>query len=272
MCSFVVQADAFYHRLYYCMSLCKHTSKSPLLVPTIPEPHEYFSEYASDVVQLNSELKHHVNNSFSSDVKAYIPLVFGFLDTVAPPFQHNPLLLLHFSRWRESICLLSRCGMVSTNVTSLVQTLSKVMSSPSHSTDTSTHSTMKKPHDPLLPHYTRIWNDSCRVWSCHLYAYATPSPASLDTLAKYSPLVEIGAGTGYWSSCLRHRHPSIVMHTYDKDPPSASHSSKSNSYHGRAHTWTSVMKGGVEVMKRHQKSTLFLCYPPPDSGTSRIHA
>lgn len=210
-----------------------------------------------------------MTDNFSSALKQRVSEEFGLLDAVGGGLFHdNPLLQLHFSRWRESVCLLSRCGLVCEDSAALQAQCSAITSSSSASLSVR-HATMKQPGDPLMPPLRRLWSDSCRVWACHLYAYATPSPAALDTLARHAPLVEIGAGTGYWAHCLRLRHPSLRVHAYDKDPPGAAHSQRSNDYHGRAAAWTSVLRGGVEAVERHPQASLFLCYPPPDSGTSR---
>ena len=264
--SLLAQADSFYYRLYYCLELARRVSNHSSQIPSIPEPSVYFTEYAVDVVQLNGELKAYIAANFSEAYKRHISEVFGFLDSASPPFQHNPLLLLHFARWRESVCFLTRRGLVSASVPSLLALCSSSASPSSSSAAAAPHASMKKRGDPLLPPATRLWNDSCRVWACHLYAYATPSPAALDALARHAPLLEIGAGTGYWASCLRLRHPAALLHAYDKDPPSAARAQRSNGYHGRAAAWTSVLRGGVEAVARHAQATLFLCYPPPDSG------
>jgi hypothetical protein len=42
------------------------------------------------------------------------------------------------------------------------------------------------------------------------YAFGVPGNYALDCLARYGPLVEIGAGTGYWARCLRERGVDIV--------------------------------------------------------------
>ena len=41
------------------------------------------------------------------------------------------------------------------------------------------------------------------------YAFAIPSDEALDALADVSPLVEMGAGTGYWAYLLRKRHVDV---------------------------------------------------------------
>lgn len=70
--------------------------------------------------------------------------------------------------------------------------------------------------DPLASLPVHAWRASARVWACHLYAYATPTRAALDALAALGPLVEVGAGTGYWAAALRSR--GVEVHAYDVAP------------------------------------------------------
>ncbi|CAI5731376.1 unnamed protein product [Hyaloperonospora brassicae] len=106
------------------------------------------------------------------------------------------------------------------------------------------------------------WRNNCRDWCCHLYAYATPTQQALDVMKKYAPIVEIGAGTGYWCSLLQRRGVDIVA--YDKAPPSDANAS-GNVYHGHVPQYCSVGRAGPEVLgqKDMEKRSLFLCYPPP---------
>ena len=53
----------------------------------------------------------------------------------------------------------------------------------------------------------------------HAIGYAAPSEEALATLAEHAPLVELGAGTGYWSAVLQQRGVDIVA--FDSEPPSA---------------------------------------------------
>ena len=38
-----------------------------------------------------------------------------------------------------------------------------------------------------------------RLQLAQRYAYVLPESHLLDVIARYSPLIEVGAGTGYWS-------------------------------------------------------------------------
>ncbi|MDQ6879096.1 MAG: class I SAM-dependent methyltransferase [Candidatus Dormibacteraeota bacterium] len=114
------------------------------------------------------------------------------------------------------------------------------------------------------------------------YAFGVPGNSALDCLAQYGPLVEIGAGTGYWARCLRERGVDIVAYDVMGDSwrswfrPSI----LAETRHGgtravvaRPHPqrvepvlWTEVLEGGPEVLRCHPARTLLLCWPDPWSG------
>lgn len=131
---------------------------------------------------------------------------------------------------------------------------------------------VEMPSYPLLAQ----WRNNCRDWCCHLFAYATPTQEALETVASYTPLVEMGAGTGYWSALLQQRDVDIVA--YDKCPPStksqqsgsgsgggSKHKAQQNAYHGQVPPFCSIGTGGPEVLKQEGMAgrNLLLCYPPP---------
>ena len=123
------------------------------------------------------------------------------------------------------------------------------------------------PCHPLL----QLWRDTCRDWCCHLYAYAVPTPAALDAIASCSPqgVVEVGAGTGYWSAALRAH--GVDMVALDVAPqkvrgvPDDGSAHAFNEYHGEVPAFTEVERGGCEALESPvlRGRTLLLCYPPP---------
>jgi hypothetical protein len=270
----------------------------------IPSPHEYFSDLIDDVNVLNTSLGEYITTAFSEEYRALISRVWGLRPSGGPepPFHQNPLLAYHFGRWRETIHLFSSSPLNSWSAASDPQTLVQQCSvSATMKPSLSVHASMKLPGDPLLPPAHRKWADNCRVWACHLYAYATPNPEAINKLLSLSPMVEVGAGTGYWAHMIREAHKktireqsgaltslartSEVIYAYDRDPPSCAPSSRMNAYHGRASPWTAVMKGGpaeaiagayaslrnISLANNRRSSvsppslSLLLCYPPPDS-------
>lgn len=94
-----------------------------------------------------------------------------------------------------------------------------------------------------------------RVWCVRRYAFAIPTPSALDTLARYAPIVELGAGTGYWAFLLRRRGVDCVV--YDLAPPDRA----ANPNRFQPLTWTRVEQGGIEALADHPDRALFLCWP-----------
>jgi len=88
---------------------------------------------------------------------------------------------------------------------------------------------------------TKKWNSLDR----HLdtlrkkYAWAIPDKKSLFILNYFSPLVEIGAGRGYWAMLLQNIGCDIVP--YDKFTSKQKKQDKN-------HNWTFIRNGGPEVL------------------------
>lgn len=91
------------------------------------------------------------------------------------------------------------------------------------------------------------------------YAWAVPNDAALAAIQAYNPVVEIGAGTGYWAALLQARGVSVVA--YDLYPPAGDN----NTFHTSRTTWTHVEKGGPEKAADHPDRALLLCWPPYNS-------
>jgi hypothetical protein len=95
-----------------------------------------------------------------------------------------------------------------------------------------------------------------RVGCVRRYAFGVPNRAALEAIARYAPIVELGAGTGYWAYLLRNRGVDIVA--YDLAPPGL----VPNAYKFEPRTWTAVRRGGIEVLKDQAADrALFLCWP-----------
>jgi len=92
------------------------------------------------------------------------------------------------------------------------------------------------------------------------YAYAIPTEEALAFVAAGGPLVEMGAGTGYWAALLTARGADIIA--YDQSPPGKTN----NIWHKGATTWSDVHEGGPKVLAQHANRTLLLCWPPYESN------
>ena len=90
------------------------------------------------------------------------------------------------------------------------------------------------------------------------YAWAIPTPEAIELLLEHTPLVEMGAGTGYWAWLVRQAGGDILA--FDRYPPP----DRRNRWHGGERQWTEVKPGGPRLLARYPGRTLFLCWPPED--------
>ncbi len=87
------------------------------------------------------------------------------------------------------------------------------------------------------------------------YAWAIPCKAALEAIAKHSPIVEVGAGSGYWASLLSKVGVDIIA--YDIAPENVHLSKKHHRW-----KWFDVKKGDEKSVAAHSDRALFLCWPP----------
>jgi hypothetical protein len=116
------------------------------------------------------------------------------------------------------------------------------------------------PHWPAAPELRKLTMERyvLRQALVAKYAWAVPSDAAIELLLRYSPLVEMGAGTGYWAGLIRSAGGDVVA--YDRYPPP----DPRNRWHAGQPTWSQVRPGGVKRLRLHPDRTLFLCWPPDD--------
>jgi len=82
-----------------------------------------------------------------------------------------------------------------------------------------------------------------------LFSWAIPDEGALAVLGGYGPVVECGAGTGYWAALLRAR--GVDVRASDIAP-------------GRP-AWTEVAPSDADTAVRASRDrTLFVCWPPYD--------
>ncbi len=101
-----------------------------------------------------------------------------------------------------------------------------------------------------------------------LFSWAIPAAGALAVLARHAPLVECGAGTGYWAALLRARGVDVLAS--DLAPPGP-RGRAGNRYHGGTRRpWTAVeAASAVDAVRAARGRTLFLCWPPyDDDGAS----
>ncbi|MHA1731341.1 MAG: hypothetical protein ACTSU5_05325 [Promethearchaeota archaeon] len=96
------------------------------------------------------------------------------------------------------------------------------------------------------------------------FAYAVPTREALESVASHSPLVEVGAGTGYWAYLLERAGADVVC--YDERAGGGGGGGSTGSAVGRFHP---VLEGGPRELRRHPERNLFLCWPPHDTPLAR---
>jgi len=87
------------------------------------------------------------------------------------------------------------------------------------------------------------------------FSWAIPNQNTIKELVKLSPIVEIGAGTGYWANLLSKQGAEVVA--YDAKPPKKR---GFNSYCKQSNY--PVRLGRENKVKKHPHHTLMLCWAP----------
>ncbi len=134
----------------------------------------------------------------------------------------------------------------------------------------------KRPHDrelvktnPLLAaweHYNidgGCWIMEPKGWLArhkyvNRYGFAVPSPEALETIAKYSPIVELGAGRGYWAWLLARDHRVDII-AYDAKKPGFG-----NHWFRTKREFHPIIQGNTPILKKHKDRALFICWPYMD--------
>jgi hypothetical protein len=105
------------------------------------------------------------------------------------------------------------------------------------------------------------WKMRSRAWHARRklvtrYSFAIPSPEALAVIAKHGPIVQIGAGTGYWAHLLR-RDYNVDILPFDRNPPSLG-----GNFWPFRREFVPVLRGTERILSRHHDRTLLLCWPP----------
>lgn len=93
------------------------------------------------------------------------------------------------------------------------------------------------------------------IWA---YSWAIPSDESVLKIASYSPMIEVGAGTGYWAWLLAQAGAKVSA--YDQSENSVPR-------------WFDVDLGQSDILSGRRESSLFLCWPPYQTkmATEALH-
>jgi len=88
----------------------------------------------------------------------------------------------------------------------------------------------------------------------HRYAYAIPRTDVIQWMVGVGPIVEVGAGKGYWARMISDVGGDIIA--YDLLPP------QENPATDRDTPWYQVLVADCEIAAAHRHRTLFMCWPP----------
>lgn len=96
-----------------------------------------------------------------------------------------------------------------------------------------------------------------REFLVHRYAWGTPTEAILRQIQATGPIVEMGAGAGYWAWLLRTLGADVVAYDAFAGPKRNLNVSSLSGI-----SWTEVLVGGPGHLVDHSDRTLLLCWPP----------
>jgi hypothetical protein len=118
-------------------------------------------------------------------------------------------------------------------------------------------------HNPYFEEFMAVMRDGYRVNAYKMrdvlaikYAWAIPDETVIRKIADSGPLVEIGAGTGYWAKLLSEAGADIVAYDIALQPGFDDFAQTNTGSH------FNVLPGGANNMSAHGDRTLFLCCPP----------
>ena len=108
-----------------------------------------------------------------------------------------------------------------------------------------------------------------------IYAYAIPSPETIQWISTFAagrPVVELGAGRGYWAAQMA--RAGITVEAYDSEPPDKVENMSFPRAGEQADVWHHV--GDLDEFKRNTADqsdhVLFLCWPPGWGSTMASEA
>lgn len=110
-----------------------------------------------------------------------------------------------------------------------------------------------------------------RNYYVHKYGFAIPDERAIAALAKYQPVLEVGAGTGYWAYEMRKAGVDVIAtdsHPVTTDylswlrtgtPPEDPHPSREHEF---TYSWGLVEEcDAAAAVQKYPDRTLFCCWP-----------
>jgi len=108
--------------------------------------------------------------------------------------------------------------------------------------------------------WEKLWKESLlREDLIDTFSFAIPTEEAINGIIKYSPIIEIGAGKGYWVYLINKYGGKIIA--FDD----FSYFIGENKILYKNNFWFNVQKGNERMVKKYPNHTLFLCWI--DSGS-----
>lgn len=99
-----------------------------------------------------------------------------------------------------------------------------------------------------------------RLIASETYAWAIPNGDALSEIARRAPIIEIGAGLGYWAKILQDKKVDIIP--TDPNPPKP--------FGNLDKAWTVVYPQETWVAWPMTKRTLFMCWVPEAAAKETV--
>jgi len=106
---------------------------------------------------------------------------------------------------------------------------------------------------------------AARDYACGRWAWAVPNAKAIATLVRHSPIVEIGAGTGYWARLTAEAGADVVAYDSRVGLTARRRPRRGTCWVTKCGAYFPVRRGGSSMAKYHAHRTLFLCWPPYDA-------
>lgn len=124
--------------------------------------------------------------------------------------------------------------------------------------------------NPLLEKYREShdsgrWEFMARHDASVEYSWSVPSDEALAAIESRGPVVELGAGTGYWAAVLKAHGVDIIA--YDLRPVETG---TNKSHPGVKASHTEVLQGDETVLVNYPERTLLLCWPNRGVGAPAL--
>jgi len=112
-------------------------------------------------------------------------------------------------------------------------------------------------HMKEVPNFMNILTPMyIRDYAVNQFAWAVPTEEAIQKTISFGPLVEMGAGTGYWGKAIEICGGDVIC--FDRFPPPDGF----NVWHSNGKLYREVLKGFPKQLKDFPDRTLFLCWPP----------